>query len=201
MNWFIFVAAGNVMGKIYRESDDIDKVFRYIIPITGVVSIVHQYLSITGQAPCFKTLESDWEYYSMATPDALCIAFGVAPFTIGVFHLIGKLIPDKWMSVLGYPARHVNQFFCISWVWIMWIASTLYRVSPATTHFDFLGRWAIVVILTTVTVLIYNKFLKNTLDSYFSRHETAWNIGIWAALVIFGALYFTNVPGPYIMPY
>lgn len=94
LNWFIFVAAGNVMGKIYRESDNVDKFFGYIIPICGVIAVVHQYLSITGRCTWFKTMENDWEFYSMMTPDALCIAFGVAPFMIGLFRLIGRLVPE-----------------------------------------------------------------------------------------------------------
>jgi len=33
LNWLIFVAAGNIMGKVYKESDDIDRIFSFIIPI------------------------------------------------------------------------------------------------------------------------------------------------------------------------
>lgn len=201
LNWFIFVAAGNVMGKIYRESDNPDKAFRYIIPVCGAIAVVHQYLSITGGTSFFKTLENDWEYYNMITPDAICIAFGVAPFMLGVFHLVAKVTPDKWMKVLGYPSRHINQFFCVSWVWIMWGYCFLYQIAPATTIADFVLRWLIIFALTTTTVLIYNKYLSTRIASFFGRHETAWNIGIWMTVIILGILYFSNVQGPYLMPY
>ena len=201
LNWFIFVAAGNALGKLYRESDNLDRIFCYIIPVCGVIAIVHQYLSITGSVSFFKTLENDWEYYNMETPDALCIAFGVAPFMIGLFRLVGKIIPDKWMVTLGYPSRHINQFFCVSWVWIMWTYCFLYQIAPATTVSDFIIRWVIITILTTVTILIYNRYLINRITPLFGRHETAWNIGIWVTVIVLGVLYFLNIQGPYLMPY
>jgi len=200
-NWFIFVAAGNLLGRIYRESEDIDRVFRHLMPICGVVAIVHQYLSITGQATFFKTLQNDWEFYDMETPDALCIAFGVAPFMLGIFRLAAKLIPDNWMEVLSYPSRHINQFYCVSWVWIMWIACFLYFIEPATTFAAFIPRWTAIAVLTTISVVIYNRYLQNRISPLFSSHETAWNIGVWTIMAVFGFLYFTSVPGPYIMPY
>jgi len=200
-NWFIFVAAGNIMGKLYRESDDIDGAFRHIIPICGVVAAVHQYLSITGDVTIFRTLKNDWEYYNMMTPDAFCIAFGVAPFMLGLFRILAMIVPDKWMNVLSFPSRHITQFFCVSWVWIMWAHCFLYMIAPASTIAEFILRWVIMIALTTVTVLIYNKYLITRIAPLFSRHGIAWDIGIWAAVVILGILYFTNVQGPYIMPY
>lgn len=201
LNWFIFVAAGNLFGKAYVECENKGKLYRYIIPICGVVAIVHQYLSITGGAPFFKTLQNDWEFYSMATPDALCIAFGVAPFMLGIFYLIAKIIPKKWMDVLAYPSIHINQFYCISWVWIMWIAYFLYFIEPATTFASFVPRWIGIFALTTVTIVVYNKFLRTKIKSIFSHYETAWFIVIWLFVVAFGIWYFSTIPGPYIMPY
>lgn len=200
-NWFIFVAAGNVMGKAYAECENLDRLFRYLLPICGVIALVHQYLSITGQAAFFKTLQSDWDYASMETPDAFCIAFGVAPFMVGLFRIIAKIIPDKWMGILGYPSLHINQFYCVSWVWTMWIAYFLFFIPPATTFASFVPRWITIIILTTITVVIYNRFLKRIIEPFFSRYATAWYIIVWASVIIFGIWYFNNIPGPYIMPY
>jgi len=201
LNWFIFVAAGNVMGKIYRESDNLDRIFRYLIPVCGVIAIVHQYLSITGTVPFFKTIGNDWELYSMKTPDALCIAFGVAPFKLGLFRLVGKITPNKFMDVLSYPSRHITQFFCVSWVLIMWTHCFLYQIAPAATVGSFIILWVIIAILTTVSILIYNRYLSSRIAQFFGQHETAWNIGIWVTVIILGILYFSNVQGPYLMPY
>jgi len=201
LNWFIFVAAGNVLGTLYKESDNIDRIFRHIVPICGAIAVVHQYLSITGGAAFFKTLENDWEFYNMQTPDALCIAFGVAPFMLGFFRLVDMAVPNKWVDVISYPSKHINQFFCVSWVWIMWTCSFLYRIEPAITIAGFIVRWVLITAFTAVTVVIYNKYLKSRIAPLFGRHETVWNIGIWMTVIILGILYFTNVQGPYIMPY
>ena len=204
LNWFIFVAAGKVMGEVVyssesRHASSLRNISVFII--CGIIAIVHQYLSITGNCPWFRTLENDWEFYSMPTQDALCIAFGVAPFEIGVFWLLAKIIPDNWMSVLGYPARHINQFYCVSWVWIMWIACFLWFIRPATTFAEFVVVWIVIVALTTVTVVVYNRWLKERVAPWFGRYEKAWNIAVWVVIVGFGVWYFTNIPGPYIMPY
>lgn len=201
LNWFIFVAAGNMMGKAHKNCDNVDRMYRIIIPVCGVLAFVHQYLSITGKVPYFKTLQSDWEFYNMETLDALFIAFGVAPFMLGFFRLISKIIPERWMTVLSYPSRHINQYFCVSWVWIMWIAYFLYFIPPATTFAEFVPRWLGIIILTTITVIINNKFLKTKIKPFFSEHKTGWYIGIWAVILCFGLWYFSNIPAPYIMPY
>jgi len=200
-NWFIFVAAGNLMGKFYRESKNPDRVLSIIFPICGVIAVVHQYLSITGSAPFFKTLQNDWEFYGMETPDALCRAFGVAPFMLCLFRFIAKIIPENWIKVLSYPSRHITQYYCISWVWIMWIAYFLYFIEPAATFAAYVPRWIGIVVLTTLSVIIYSKYLQKKAVSFFSRHETAWTIGVWVVTVLFGIIFFTSVPEPYIMPY
>lgn len=201
LNWFLFVAAGNAMGRLYRQSPCFDRRLRWILPLCGVVAVAHQYLSITGQAPMFKTLQNDWEFYSMATPDALCVAFGVAPFMLGLFRLAARAIPERWVRVLAYPARHINQYYCISWVWIMWIANFLYFIEPAATFGAFSLRWLGIVVLTTVTVLVYSRCLQARVEPFFVRHRWGCYIAVWVAAIGFGAWYFTHVPGPYLMPY
>lgn len=200
LNWFIFVAAGNVMGKVYQESDNLDKVFSYILPICGTLAIVHQYLSFTGGTDIFTTLNSDWDFYNMTTIDALCIAFGVAPFMLGLFRLISKVIPDQWMNVLGYPSRHINQFYCVSWILIMWTYCFLYQLAPSVTLLGFYLRWFIITALTIAFIFIYNKYLDDPTPLY-RNEKIMWTIGIWIISFLIGALYFTYVPGPYLMPY
>lgn len=201
LNWFIFVAAGNVMGRIYRESDNVDRWFRYIIPVCGVIAVVHQYLSITGQCAVFRTMENDWEYYSMMTPDALCIAFGVAPFMVGVFRLVGRVVPESWMKVLGHPSRYITQYFCVSWAWIMLFFGVFYFVEKADSFLEFSLWYLIVLLLTVVSVVVYNRYLKEAWAPYLGTHRMRWCLAVWIILIGFGAWYFTTYPEPYIMPY
>lgn len=200
LNWFIFVAAGNVMGKVYQEGYNLDRVFSYILPICGTLAIMHQYLSFTGDTDVFTTLNSDWDFYNMTTTDALCIAFGVAPFMLGLFRLLSKIIPDQWMNVLGYPSRHINQFYCVSWLLIMWTYCFLYRIAPSATLIGFYFRWFIITALTIAVILIYNKYLCEKVAPFFTN-KTAWTVSVWAVSLLLGAFYFTNVSGPYMMPY
>jgi len=200
-NWFIFVAAGNVLGKFYKKSENIDFEYRFILPISGIIAIVHQYLSITGKSAMFTTLQNDWEFYNMSTPDAVCIAFGVAPFMIGFFRLISKIIPNSWLNVLSYSSRHINQFFCVSWVLIMWTYSFLYFIEPAVTFGGFVLRWLAIVLLTTLCVFVYNRYIVGKIGQYFTDNRGKWTIAVWAFAIAFGIWYFNSIPEPYVMPY
>lgn len=199
-NWFIFVAAGNMMGYLYRTID-MRRFFAIAIPVGGIITAVYMYLTMVAQWPCLRTLQGDWGLYWMNPYDALPTAFGVAPFMIGVFWLLAKIVPDRWVPILSYPSQHINQFYCVSWVWIMWTANIFLFVPKATTDALFLVAWLSMIALTTLSVLIYDKWLQARLTPHFERHATAWTIGVWVAILAFGAWYFTHVPEPYIMPY
>jgi len=200
-NWFIFVAAGNTMGTHYSQTNDIGHFFRWMLLIGGLVTAVYLYLTIVVQVPVLRTLQGDWGLYWMNPYDALPTAFFIAPFMVGVFWLLGKLIPDSWMRVLSYPSQHINQVFCISWIWIMWTAHVFLFVPKATTDGTFVVAWLSIIALTLLSIFIYEKYLQARLSPWFSRHATAWTIGIWVVSIAFGAWYFATVPGPYIMPY
>lgn len=199
-NWFIFIAAGNAMGWIYRSHDG-GKFLRIAAPIGTVITAVYMYLCLVAESPFTRALQSDWGYYSMHTPDALFTVLGIAPFMLGLFRLISHIIPEKLKSILCYPSRHITQFYCISWVWIMWAANLFLFIPKATTLTGLWIAWTTIIILTTVTVIVYDKYLKASCDAFFSRHATAWYIGIWTALLLFGTWYFSTVPGPYTLPY
>jgi len=200
MNWFIFVAIGNVMGLIYRTMDK-GRFFCIATPVGTVATAVYMYMCLVAKTSCTRALQDDWGFYSMHSCDAFFTAFGIAPFMLGVFRLLSKIVPEKWVAVLSHPSRHINQYFCVSWVWIMWIANLFLFVPKATTEAGFWLVWWTVVGLTVVTVVIYDKYLKSCAHAWFGRHPIAWTVSIWVALVAFGAWYFTTVPGPYTMPY
>jgi len=201
LNWFIFVATGNMLGYLYHTLDDISRFYRIAIPVCGVITAVYMYLTIVTQLPFLRTLQGDWGLYWINPYDAFFIAFGVAPFEIGVFWLLGKVIPHRWMRVLAYPSMHINQFFCISWVLIMWTANIFLFVPKATTNGEFVIIWCSIVALTILISWVYNSYLRERIAPVFSRHSLAWSIGVWAFLIAFGVWYFTTIPGPYMMPY
>jgi len=201
LNWFIFVAAGNSLGALYRKTNDIGRFFRWMLPIGGIVTAVYLYLTIVVEVPMLRTLQGDWGLYWMNPYDALPTAFFIAPFMLGVFWLLGKLIPDSWMRVLSYPSRHINQVFCISWIWIMWTAHVFLFIPKATTNAAFIIAWLSMIALTMLSIYTYEHYLQSRLSPWFHRHTTAWTIGIWVFLLAFGAWYFTTIPGPYFTPY
>lgn len=200
MNWFIFVAAGNVMGWLYQNGNT-EKFLRVAFPIGLIFTIMYMYLCLVAEAPFIRALQNDWGYYSMHTLDALFTTFAIAPFMLGFFRLLSKAIPKKWENALCYPSLHINQYYCVSWVLIMWIANLFLFIPKATTEVGLLFAWLMIVVLTTISVIIYNRYLKVGMNTFFGRHTIAWTIGIWVVLILFGAWYFTTIPEPYIMPY
>jgi len=201
LNWFIFVAAGNTLGVLYKKTTDIGRFFLWMLPVSAVVTAAYLYLTIVVQLPVLRTLQGDWGLYWMNPYDALPTAFFIAPFMVGVFWLLGQLIPDSWMRFLAYPSQHINQVFCVSWVWIMWISNIFLFVPKATNECTFVLVWIGISALTLLTIYGYEKYLQARIAPWFSRHATAWTIAVWLFIIAFGAWYFTTIPGPYTVPY
>lgn len=203
LNWFIFVAAGNLMGHYYATTEYPERFYRWALPFSALITAVYLYLCLVVESPFTRALENDWWYYSMKSGDAFLTVVGVAPFMLSLFGLLSKFVKGKMAVVVSYPSKHINQYFCVSWVLIMWTAYIFYSfIPPAHSVGMFVLTWISIAVLTTLIVFFYNRYMKVAANAWFARHETAWYVGIWLALIAFGAWYFSlSLPYPYIMPY
>lgn len=184
-NWFIYPAFGYWFGEVYLHVQDKDKlynrIFQICLPIT-VVYFVFRY--------AFDFLHlGDFTQETMQTgvifPDALGIIL-LDLVVFGVVYKISKLFKSGNLPVaIAFPAKHINKYYCISWVLIdfttMFLLVTrgelLDDVIPA------FGLALVILAACTLIILFYERFL----------HKFFSSIPKPIVLVLFGLIWAISI--------
>lgn len=189
-SWFIFVAAGKWFGKWYLSVEDKGKLFRWLLPV-GCVALAGYICGMSMPNPIFRACDEDVSYfYGMSVIDSAALSL-LMPWLLGFWWLVGKILPKNWLPVLTYPSRHITKFYCVSWVLIVYFAGITMGNQLVTTDARFLVDAVIIVALTTLCVVFYNKYLVNRTVSFLSKHSWSWIAAVW--LVWFGAIMIFNI--------
>ena len=169
-NWFIFVAAGQWFGKKYRDLKDKKRFHLISLPVGIVVCTAYIYISFNGEQDVFKGLTSEVFLAHRPFADAIvCLPINIA--LISLCYFLGKMIPHRAMPLLTHPARHINQYYCISWVIICFLYYD-FCVVHFNTDSEVACWWQIVLALTIVTVIVYNRYLQKSVVEFFGKRRT-----------------------------
>lgn len=194
-NWFIFVAAGQWFGEKYKYLQDKDK-FHFISLIAGsLICAIYLYISLNVEQDVFKGITSELYFAHRPFLDALvCLPVNVA--FISLCHYLGKIIPQGVMPVLTHPSKHINQYYCISWVIILGLAYD-FPADAIDSESMTICFWLLILALTILSVTIYDRYLQQGVGRFFGRRRTFWTIFIWAVCI--GAFIWTlnNFDSPY----
>ena len=113
-------------------------------------------------------------------PDAtMCLICNVGLFSL--MYYIGRLIPAKVSDVLTYPAKHINKYYCVSWVLIM--VMVYYSDLKLGTDPVIIAAWLVCLVLTTGIVVLYNKKLKEPFRRVFEARYAFWMTLVVIAVV------------------
>jgi|GEM_PF-3480824 len=188
--WFIFVAFGRLFGRWYITIEDKSRIFRWIIPIGAILATAYCLAVVMPKDPIFHLYESEEAFYGMTLIDALAIII-LSPFYIGVWWLISKVIPESWTPVLSYPSRHINQFYCISWLVIIGLVgyARFYNLVPDNSSLSIDS--IIVIAITSIIAVIYNKFLVTKVETFLAKHNWFWIAVVWVLWI--GAIIIFNI--------
>ncbi len=180
-NWFIFVAVGLWFGEKCRKLQDMKRFHLISLPIGIIVCAAYIYISFNVEQSVFKGLTSEIYLAHRPFVDAIvCLPINVA--LISLCHFIGKLIPQKAMPLFTYLARHINQYYCISWV-IICILDYDFCIVHFNTDSEVVCWWLIVQALTIVSVIVYDRYLQDYVVKFFGRRRAFWTIFIWAVCI------------------
>lgn len=181
-NWFIFVAVGQWVGDKYQYIQD-KKSFHIISLLVGtLLCVAYIYVSFNVEQNIFKGLTG--EIYLGHRPffDALiCLPINVGQ--ISMFYFISKLIPEKAIPTLVHPSKHINQYYCISWVILLLIANLIPGLSGLSTDTQVIIGWICILTVTIFAVVIYSRYLKERTESFFGKHEMFWSILVWTLCI------------------
>ena len=193
-NWFIFVAAGALFGKMYRRVQDKRAFHRICLPLG--LAFTAAYLAVcafTPQSIFLQFSNERWLAHRML-PDSLATLICNAGL-LSLMYYIGRLIPSKAAPVLTYPAKHINKYYCVSWVLIMF---TCYFTDcelgndPAT-----IIAWLVCFALSTGIIILYDRKLKAYSRRVFEDHYAFWMTLVVIAVVTAGVFGYIACDGSY----
>ncbi len=180
-NWFIFVAAGQWFGGKYQNLQNKNQFHLISFLVGSAICAAYLYISFNMEQKVFKGLASELYLAHRPFTDAIaCLPINVA--LISLCYFVGKLIPQKAMLLLAHPAKYINQYFCISWV-IISILDYDFKYVHLSTDSGVVCWWLIVLTLTILSVIVYNRYMKNGVVKFFGRRRTFWTIFVWTVCI------------------
>lgn len=177
-NWFIFVAAGQWFGDKYQFLQD-KKKFHLISLLAGIVlCVVYLYVSFNFDQNVFKGLLSERFLAHRPFFDAI-IVIPVNVALISLFYFIGLLIPQKAVPVFTHPSKHINQYYCISWVIICYVSYFSIRFASLSSDLEVLTASICILLATILAVIIYTRYLQQSMDAFFGKRRVFWSVLVW----------------------
>ncbi len=188
--WFIFISAGNLFGLWYKSIKNKAKVFSWLIPVGAAITAAFFIIQNTAHQPIFYQFLSEEDYYGMPVGDALAVTVFI-PLLFGIWWLLAKLIPARWSNALTYPSRHINQYYCVSWVWISLLMGVTLASGWVHDNLTLVLDSLAIILLVTLTVYVYNRFLKERWEAAISRHKFLWMSVVWS--IWLGSIVLCNI--------
>lgn len=110
----------------------------------------------------------------MRLPDLLaCIS--CFPVMFGICYWISKLLPESTHKYVCHPSVNVNPYYNVSWVVIMFFPFFY----DGKNDEQLVLIWLIVMLLTIICVVIYNKWFRSPFETFFGRHSYFWTAVVW----------------------
>lgn len=188
LNWFIFIAAGKCFGSLYHKVADKKKFYLVTAPVGLVCFAAVIYMQVYTDCAIFRSFD-DYGFTWMRLPDSLSVLV-IAPFIMGIFYFISRILPQKTVDVLSHPSKHINQYYCVSWWWIMVIHLFVW----ADTLLTMFSIWLNILAFTIVSVVVYNRYFKEKVEGVCSRHSTVLTILVWVITLGLAIYAFCSYP-------
>ncbi len=181
-NWFIFVAAGQWFGDKYQFLQDKKKFHAISLLVGTVLCVAYIYLSFNVEQNIFRGLTSEVYLAHRPITDAvICLLINVG--LISLFFFLGQLLPQKSIPVLIHPSKHINQYYCISWVIIMFISYFSFSLENLCTDGQVIIAWICILAATILSVVIYSKYLKERTEAFFGKRRVFWTVFVWTICI------------------
>lgn len=110
-NWYIFVAAGLLFGAVLQKTEDRDRLYRRLLPVSGCVMAV--YLAATAVfGPLF--LSRDRVYYAASTLEAAGL-LSIDLTLLSAFYFLLKRCGEAKFRVFLEMSRDLTPIYFIHW--------------------------------------------------------------------------------------
>lgn len=187
-NWFLFVAAGRVFGKWYRRLTDKGRFYAITAPISALCFAGFTYVIAYTEPGFFRfNDEVGHGFCWMRLPDLLA-CMSCFPVMFSICYWISQILPEKSHKYLCHPSVNVNPYYNVSWVVIMFMPFFY----DGTNDSQFVLIWLVVMLLTILGVVIYNKWFRAPAETFFGRHPYIWTAVVWIVSLAFAIIAFAT---------
>ena len=166
-SYFIFVAIGYWLGRIYQKISNKDKFYNRIIFFFLPLTIIYYYLRINYNFPILPECGSDEHYCLFPGPDAINACIGNIVI-ISLLYKIDKMFKGKVPYYVKHLSKNVNKYYIIHYILILQINTFLRATKgdsfPSKVKYPSLYAF-IIFIMTKITIDLNDKYIHFTLTN------------------------------------
>ena len=119
LNWYIFVGCGLLFGRIIKEANDKDKLYRILLFVS--VPILIAYIVLTCLFGTFFSAKNGW-YYAISLPDAIGL-LSIDTTLLAAFYFLKRKMPARLLSVCDEMSRNLTPIYVAQWCVIGFVDS------------------------------------------------------------------------------
>ena len=149
-NWYIFVAAGMLFGKMIRKTENPDRLYKRLLIISCCVMAV--YITLTF---CFGTffLCRDRNYYELSLPEAAGM-LSIDLSLLSAFYFLLKRVPASKFRVFIDMSRNITSIYFIHWCILGFVDSIV------CYQFEVIFPWPVIYLIGAVLIVVSSLIAK-----------------------------------------
>ena len=163
-HWMVYPAFGLLFGDILQHVKNKNVFYGALFFPCAIVMAVYYYIGINFEQPFF-TVFNDW--VTMCHPGIFDVLMQLIANTavLCLCYFISILLTEPVMKIVNFISKNINRYYCIHLVIIAAFAISLdirelpYLNTPGQTYLFAL----VLMIITTVCILVYDRFLLKAL--------------------------------------
>lgn len=119
LNWFIFVVAGYLFGKLIRRCPNMTRLFLFIAPISSAIVFGYMAYAVPRGIGMYN-YDNELLFFHMNISDAaICLLSALQ--LISICYFIVKQLPGPVINKCKKIASNLNDIYLAQWVIIHWV--------------------------------------------------------------------------------
>ncbi len=185
LHWMIFPAFGILLGEFLMHIKDKKKFYTIAIIPSAIVFAAYFIVDAYIEQNVF-TLYSEWtSFCSMSLPDAAASIISCM-FMLSAFYFISLISGKRIMGCVSFISKNINRYYCTHYFFVLPLSLYLGHVAGLIENGIVLFVVTVVIItLTTLVVLIYDRYLVKSFHEFFGRRKLMWQLIVIALTILF----------------
>ena len=197
IHWMIFPAFGLLFGEILQRVRDKRKLYTILIIPSAIVFVLYYYVELCVDQSVF-TLFTEWRSFCyIRIADAIPAIFANVAM-LSLFYFLSLPVGERQMAGVNFVSKNINRFYCTHYFFIMPLSLYLTYVNGDLFNdgIYIIIVAAIVLILTTVVVYVYDRYLVKRVRGFFGKNKAVW-ISLVLALSVIASVWAYNANADY----